>query len=188
MVPLLPFLALGGAWLLDVGATRLSNRLGKSCLFENALATLGTLAVLVLPVTASIAFDQAVSQTDLRQVAGRWIEENVAPGSKIAVEHYSIPFDRSRFLVDDVIRISDHDLAWYQQEGFDILVISDGVWDLLRRQSERYASKLGVYDQLVKTSALLAEFVPHPPRLVVAGYPTVAIYHFAPARIYKVAR
>jgi hypothetical protein len=34
-------------------------------------------------------------------------------------------------------------------------------------------------------SSLLAEFVPAPPGLVVAGYPTVAVYHFAPVRIYR---
>jgi hypothetical protein len=88
--------------------------------------------------------------------------------------------------VEDVIRISDHDLSWYQQEGYDLLIISDGVWEVLRRQPVVYADKLTVYDELVTHSSLLAQFTPRPPGIVVAGYPTVAVYHFAPVRIYKV--
>ena len=32
------------------------------------------------------------------------------------------------------------------------------------------------------------EFVPDPAGLVVAGYPTVEIYHFAPVRIYRASK
>jgi len=137
---------------------------------------------------ASIAFDATVSKTDQREVAGQWVEENVEWGSKIAIEHYSIPFDHTEYWVKDVIRISDHDLAWYQQEEFDVLIISDGVWEVLRRQAQVYAEKLAIYDELVTNCTLLAEFVPQPRGIVIAGYPTVAIYHFAPVRIYRVPR
>ncbi|MGD2207712.1 MAG: hypothetical protein PVH17_13135, partial [Anaerolineae bacterium] len=82
------------------------------------------------------------------------------------------------------MRITDHDLTWYQQEEFDILIISDGVWEVLRRQPETYAEKVNLYDELTGRSTLLAEFVPDPPDIVVAGYPTVSVYHFAPVRIY----
>jgi 4-amino-4-deoxy-L-arabinose transferase-like glycosyltransferase len=186
MVPLLPFLALGGGWLLDVGAGWLASRLGWGKHLSHILAAAGALLLVALPVAASVSFDRAISQTDLREVAGRWVEENVEWGSKIATEHYSIPFDRADYQVEDVIRISDHDLAWYQREGFNVLIISDGVWEILRRQPEAYAKKVAVYDELVANSEPLAEFVPNPPGIVVAGYPTVAIYHFAPVRIYNV--
>jgi hypothetical protein len=186
MVPLLPFLALGGGWLLDLGADWLARRLGRGHRLSHGLAILGTLLLLALPLAAAISFDVAISQTDLREVAGRWVEDNVEWGSNIAIEHYSIPFDHADYRVKDVIRSSDHDLAWYQQEGFDVLIISDGVWEVLRQQPDAYVDKLTVYDALVNNSALLAEFVPEPPGIVVAGYPTVAIYHFAPVRIYRV--
>ncbi len=188
MVPLLPFLALGAGWLLDVGAGWLARRLGRGERLSRGLAVLGALLLLVLPFVASVSFDMAISQTDLREVAGQWVEETVEWGSKIAVEHYSIPFDHTEYWVKDVIRISDHNLAWYQEEDFDVLVISDGVWELLRRQPEVYAEKVSTYNELVNGSTLLAEFVPDPPGIVVAGYPTVAIYHFAPVRIYGVPR
>jgi hypothetical protein len=129
--------------------------------------------------------DISISQTDRRETAGRWVEENIEWGTKIAIEHYSIPFDPTEYWVQDVLRISDHDLDWYQQEGFGVLVISDGVWDLLRRQRDVYDEKVSAYDRLTNGSTLLAEFIPRPPGLVVAGYPTVAIYHFAPVRIYE---
>lgn len=186
MVPLLPFLAIGGGWLVDVVAGWMARRLGRDSGVSHGVAALGVALMVVLPLWAAISFDVAISQTDMREVAGRWVDENVEWGSKIAIEHYSVPFDHTAHHVKDVLRVSDHDLAWYQQEGYDLLIISDGVWDLLRKQPDVYAGKVGVYDELTSESTLLAEFVPEPPGIVTAGYPTVAIYHFAPVRIYQV--
>jgi hypothetical protein len=191
MVPLLPFLALGGGWLVDVGADWLVQKLpltsGKREAFASwALPLVVCCLLLVLPLAASVSFDRTISQTDHREIAGRWVEENVEPGDKIAIEHYSIPFDYARYHVEDVLRISDHDLDWYKTQGFDILIISDGVWKVLRHQPEHYADKVAAYQALVDNASLLAEFVPSPPGLVVAGYPTVSVYHFAPVRIYRV--
>jgi len=188
MVPLLPFLAVGGGWLLSTGADWLAGRLRRGGRSSNGLAALGAVLVLSLPLIAGLAFDAAISQRDQREVAGQWVEANIEEGSKIAIEHYSIPFDHTEYEVKDVIRISDHDLAWYQQEGYDVLIISDGVWHLLRRQPEAYGDKIAVYDELVENSELLAEFGAQPPAIVVAGYPTVGIYHFAPVRIYRLPR
>jgi 4-amino-4-deoxy-L-arabinose transferase-like glycosyltransferase len=188
MVPLLPFLALGGGWLLDTGAEWLAHRFRRDGSASHALAALGAIVLLALPLAASISFDALISQTDLREVAGRWVDENIPGGSKIAIERYAIPFDYDNYDVQDVIRISDHNLGWYQQQGYDVLIISDGVWQVLRRQAEVYADKLAVYDELAVPDRLLAEFVPRPPALVVAGYPTVSIYHFAPVHIYSVPK
>lgn len=186
MVPLLPFLAVAGAWLLDTAADWLAKRLRRGSGWSHGLAALGVVLLLAAPVVASVGFDVAISGTDHRELAGQWVENNVEWDSKIATEHYSIPFDHTEYQVKDVIRISDHDLDWYQQEGYDLLIISDGVWELLRREPEIYADKLSVYDELTANSTLLAEYVPSPPGLVVAGYPTIDIYHFAPVRIYRV--
>jgi hypothetical protein len=76
-------------------------------------------------------------------------------------------------------------MAWYQQEGFEILIISDGVWPILLQQPETYGQKVDAYLALTGRCTLLAEFVPEPPALVVAGYPTVDVYHFAPIRICR---
>jgi len=188
MVPLLPFLALGGGWLLDAIVSRLARRAQRLRSHVGGLVAIGTIAVLALPVAASMAFGSALSRTDEREQAGQWVEQNVAPGTKIAIEHYSVPFDYDRYHVEDVIRAHNHDLAWYRQEGFELIIISDGVWELLRREPETYGKQMEFYKNLVAHSTLLAEFVPKPRRLVTAGYATVGVYHFAPARIFQLAR
>ena len=190
MILLLPFLALGGAWLLDALADWLARRFRatdnkQQAARENTLLLATCCLLLTLPVAAGIAFDSNLNKTDLREIAGEWLMDNVEWGNKIAIEHYSIPFDHTEYWVEDVMRISDHDLNWYEQQEFDILVISDGVWPILREQPDAYAEKLRMYDELTNNSTLLAEFVPDPPGLVVAGYPTVAVYHFAPVYIYR---
>jgi hypothetical protein len=188
MVPLLPFLALGGGWLVDTATDWLAHRFRGGRKASHTIASLSAALLLALPMAASISFDKALSQTDHREIAGQWVEENVEKGSKIAIEHYSIPFDYDQYQVEDVLRISDHDLAWYQQEGYDLLIISDGIWETLRRQPDSYTKEVAVYDELVSNSTLLAEFAPEPPAIVVAGYPTVEIYHYAPVRIYQVPK
>lgn len=185
LVPLVPFLALGGGWLLDAGAGWLASRLRRGEGFAHVLAGLGLCMLLALPLLAGIGLDTQLGQTDHRQEAGQWVENNVEPGSKIAIEHYAIPFDYDRYQVEDVIRVGNHDLGWYRQEGYDLLIISDGVWDLLRGQPEIYADEVAAYEELVSASTLVAEFQPDPPDLVVAGYPTVDVYHYAPVRIYR---
>jgi hypothetical protein len=186
MVPLLPFLALGAGWMLDAGADWLVRRSGRGSGLSHTLAASGAALLLILPLIAGVSFDASLSRTDLREVAARWVEDNIAAGSKIAIEHYAVPFEHADYDVQDVIRISNHGLDWYRSEGFDILIISDGVWDLLRRQPEVYREKVQAYNQLVTRSELLAEFASEPGRIVTAGYPTVAIYHYAPVRIYRV--
>jgi hypothetical protein len=128
----------------------------------------------------------ALSGTDHRELAGRWVAESIEPGSKIAIEHYAIPFDYDSYHVEDVLRVSNHGLDWYQEEGFDFLIISDGLWPVLQQAPDSYADMLQVYDSLASAETLLKEFVPNPPTLVVAGYPTVGVYHFAPVRIHRV--
>ena len=188
LVPLLPFLALGGGWLIDVGAEWLAARFRWNRRRGQVLAAIGVGLVVALPLVASVAFDMALDRTDHREIAGQWVEDHIEPGSKIAIEHYSIPFDYDQYQVEDVIRISDHNLDWYQQEGFDVLIVSDGIWEVLRSQPEFYADRVAAYDELSTNSTLLAEFVPEPNKIVVAGYPTVKIYHFAPVQVHRLPK
>jgi hypothetical protein len=174
--------------MVDITAEWLGRRFGRRPLFAQFLAVATTLAGVALPLTAGILFDRELARVDHRELAGRWVEENIAAGSKIAIEHYSIPFDYDRFHVEDVVRVSDHHLAWYKEEGFEVLIISDGVWNVLRQQPEYYADQLLIYDELLRGSELLAEFVRKPAGLVTAGYPTVEVFHFAPVRILRLAR
>lgn len=191
-VPMLPFLALGGGWLLDAAGDRLASLIvkkkrghGRSPAWSRGIVMLSCALLLALPLTAASGLGLALSREDHRELAGRWVEENIPPGTKVAIEHYSIPFSYSRYEVEDILRATDHGLDWYLREGFEILIISDGVWPILRQQPEIYADKLGTYQALTDRCTLLAEFVPDPPDLVVAGYPTVAVYHFAPVRIFQ---
>jgi len=191
-LPLLPFLALGGGWLLDSVADRLARfvqRPGEDrrwyAAWSHGIVIVGCVLLLALPLVAATSLNLALSRVDHREVAGRWVEENIEQGTRIAIEHYSIPFDYDRYHVEDIVRIGDHDLDWYLQEGFEVVIVSDGVWPILLGQPEIYRDRVEAYRAVTGSSTLLAEFVPAPPGIVVAGYPTVAVYHFAPVRIYR---
>ena len=185
MVPLLPFLAIGGGWFIDRCADFIARRAKRARVASTIVAVTGVALMLCLSFPASVTLDRALTQTDHRELAGQWVEDNITTGSRIALEHYGIPFDYDQYQVEDIIRADDHDLDWYQQQGFDFLIISDGVWEILGRQPEIYAEKLGNLRDLTRSSRLMAEFVPEPAAIVIAGYPTVEVYHFAPVRIYQ---
>lgn len=191
-VPILPFLALGGGWLLDTAAGWLAGLVRRrregqetNTPWSHGIVAIGCALVLTLPLAAATGLDMALSQVDYREKAGQWVEENIEPGTKVAIEHYSIPFSYGEYQVEDILRATDHDVDWYLQEGFEILIISDGVWPILLQQPETYGQRVDAYHALTGRCTLLAEFVPEPPALVVAGYPTVDVYHFAPIRICR---
>jgi 4-amino-4-deoxy-L-arabinose transferase-like glycosyltransferase len=181
LIPILPFLVLAGGWFLDTVAAHLRPS------HSRAMVLASTLAALALPLAATVAFDFQLSTPDHREAAGHWLDENAEPGARIAIEHYAIPFDHAPYEVTDVVRVTDYDLTWYQHSGYDLLVVSDGVWEVLRCQSRYYGDRLAAYDRLVAGATLLAEFVPDPPGIVVAGYPSVSVFHFAPVRIYRLS-
>ncbi len=61
MLPVLPFLALGVGYLLDVAANWVTNRFGLNRGISHSLAALGALLLIALPLAASVSFDLAIS-------------------------------------------------------------------------------------------------------------------------------
>jgi hypothetical protein len=141
------------------------------------LACLTALAVL-LPLWAIVDLDAALARRDHRTLAAEWVNAQVPPGSKIVTEAFAIPLDEERFQVIQLVRIDSEDLAWYEEEGVEYVIVSDGHWRTLFQQPQLYARELATYEEILGHSTVIQEFPAQLPALLSRGYPTIPIYHF----------
>ncbi len=186
LLPILPALAVLSAVLIADASTWIGRHIRRKMPGWMPAAALTVLAV-VLPFGAALSFDRSLTEPDMRTVAGQWVAQNVPAGSKIAIEHYSIPFSHEPYQVTDVMRAWDHDADWYAEQGFDYVIVSSGVWLVMADQPARYQRELGILHDLETRYELVAEFQPQRvPALAAAGYPTIRDYHFPTVWIIRV--
>lgn len=86
--PLYPFIAIAGA----VAIQRVTRRLRSSAI----AAVLLTAACVAQPLVFSVQLDWLLTRPDTRTLARHWIEANVAPGTAVAVQPYSVQLTMTR--------------------------------------------------------------------------------------------
>jgi hypothetical protein len=83
MVPVVPFLCLGAAYLIAESASWLARRLRRPQ-WGPALVTLGVIGALWPSVHSVVMFDRLIARTDNRLLARRWVEQRFQAGTTIA--------------------------------------------------------------------------------------------------------
>jgi 4-amino-4-deoxy-L-arabinose transferase-like glycosyltransferase len=178
LVVLLPPLLVLGARLLVEAVSWLGTRWSVLRRWELLLLTGVTVLTVLMPAWAVLQFDEALSQRDHRTLAAEWVDSNVPPGSRIVTEAFPIPVDEDRFEVVQLVRIDSEDLEWYEEQGIQYVIVSDGHWRVLLAQPEEYAREIQTYEDILSHSVVLREFPGQTPPLLRNGYPTIPIYHF----------
>jgi len=178
LVVLLPLLAVLAARVLLDAVSWVTDKRAGLRRWEVPLLVCVTALVALLPATAIIDFDSAITQKDHRTLAAEWLNANVPAGSKIVTEAFSIPLDEQRFDVIELVRIDSEGLEWYLDEEVEYVIVSDGHWRTLFQEPERYAREIATYDEILAHSSIVLEFPSQVPALLSRGYPTIAIYHF----------
>lgn len=185
LVALLPFLAILGARFLVEGVSALAEKWPVMPKWETPLlAGLVALAV-VIPAWSVLAFDRAISGKDHRTVAAEWVNANVPAGSRIVIEVFSIPLERARFDVLQLVRIDSEELEWYRQKGIEYVIVSDGHWQVLFARPEQYAREIETYHDIVDSSAVVQEYHPDIPWPLRHSYLTIGVYHFPDVLVLK---
>jgi 4-amino-4-deoxy-L-arabinose transferase-like glycosyltransferase len=160
ILPLTPFLFLLAAWFLIFMFDKLRNLQTESLrrLFLTVLVLL-IIAVLALPISNTIADTQRLTTVNSRETARIWIDINLPPGSKVAIESYSPFVNPSKFSVQGFGRMIDHDAEWYVEQGFDYLVFSQGMYGRFYGDPERYRNEMLQYDNLFRRFNLIKIFL-----------------------------
>jgi 4-amino-4-deoxy-L-arabinose transferase-like glycosyltransferase len=185
LVALLPLLVVLAARMLVDAASWLGTRWPALRRWQlPVLACVTTVAVLV-PARAGLDFDRSLSQRDHRTLAAEWVNANVPAGSKIVTEAFSIPLDEDRFEVVQLVRIDSQDPVWYEPEGIEYVVVSDGHWRILFEQPESYSHEIAIYEEILDHSTIVQEFPGEVPGSLSRGYPTIPIYHFPDVLILR---
>jgi len=144
LLPMLPFVFLLASSLL----VRLARRASQSQV-HRSLLILALGAVLVSwPLLQTVRGTVDLTQTDSRETARVWIEENLPRDSHIAVEAYSPYVDPNQFSVQGFGRMIDHTPDWYIANDFEYLIFAQGMFGRFFEQPERYAAEVDEYEML----------------------------------------
>jgi len=162
VVPAMPFVALSAAYgleaLLATGPVRASRLVAIGLVF----------LVLLQPAVYSLRLDWLLNQKDTRQEANEWAERAIPPGSKVAVEAFSLLDQESLAFratlqqreIELEWRATMHDLQYYRSQGFNYLAISSFMYDRAYAQPDKYADRIEFYQQLDRELPLVATFSP----------------------------
>lgn len=164
--PLVPFVALLSARVVELSVEALTPRLNRFTLGRPLLYGLLAMLVIALPVYRTVQRDYLLSQTDVRTIALEWARANIPPGSKVAMESYSPPLDNLPVEITQlegagVIQggVATHPPEWYQEKGFDYLVVSSGTYGRFFNDPKRYADTMARYEAIFDVFPLTKEFI-----------------------------
>jgi 4-amino-4-deoxy-L-arabinose transferase-like glycosyltransferase len=150
-LPLTPALFLLAAWfLVDLfGNWRAMRSKSLRRILLTAIASLAVVA-LAQPLLKTVADTNRLVTPNSRETARVWISDNLPPGARIALESYAPFVDPSRFAVQGIVRLIDHEAEWYSEQGFDFLVASQGMYGRFYQEPQRYGIEISQYDSLFR--------------------------------------
>ncbi len=112
-----------------------------------------TLLLLVVPLTWSIRDTKKLTRTDTRIVAHRWVEQHIAPGTRVAADPSTPSFERL-----DVLPLllpgpkrgfdPNRDVARLRRLGIHDVVVTGAVTDRVLAARDRYPREAAFYDDL----------------------------------------
>jgi hypothetical protein len=192
LLPVVPVLVVFGArFAVAVSRARFVRR---RLLAPAVTAVL--VAAFVLPLSASIAYDRALSGHDVRTVAKVWIEGHIRPGTTMAVEPYTpplvarsaLPFYRAaghRPVFYRLVRLPlplpgrldyRHNLSFLRHREVRYVLLSSEVFERVLDAPLVYPGLIRFYDRLSEEARLVRSFVPG------SGErgPTILVYRLLP--------
>ncbi len=158
-LPLTPFLFLLAASFVEFLISkstqvvsrpwRIGSRVFLGCLFLTAF---------MLPASLTIDRTLELTSENSRELSRAWIDENLPAGAKIALEAYAPFVDPARFSVQAFISIIDHDPDWYIKNGFEYLVLSEGIYWRYFDKPDQYSSEVLQYNTFFRNFELIKMF------------------------------
>jgi len=164
-MPLLPFFALTAGY----GAVELGERLARER-WRAGVTALALALMIAQPFALDVKHDYLLRQEDTRLQLGRWVEENVPPGSKIAAEGYTFVDSQGQrtgpkkldYSLELPSSLRSRPLDFYVREGFDYLISSSYVYGRYPLDPSAHKAAIEYYRELERRFPLVAEFSPTP--------------------------
>jgi dolichyl-phosphate-mannose-protein mannosyltransferase len=183
-LPLLPSLTLLGAVVVVRGVGWLSERARLVPGPWPAVALAGAATLLLAPALGRVAaYHRLLAQPDTRELGASWVERQVPPGTRIALEPYSLSLPVARRQLREgleslaslqrpgpvalpperggredgywLVRLDAYDLDGLLAEGVQYVVLSGFVYQRHRRACDRHPVPCRFYAQLEARSQLV---------------------------------
>jgi hypothetical protein len=100
------------------------------------------------PLFITIEKDIELGTTEGRALAQVWLQKNLPPGAKVAVESYSPYVDPKLYQVQGVYQMIEHPLDWYVDQGFDYVILSQGMYGRFFREPQLYPAEIASYQRI----------------------------------------
>lgn len=160
IVPMVPTLLVLAAWLVCQGWLWLSSlaaRKGAPGSLRVPIAFACVALLIAAPLRTSVAQSRELTWPDNRDFARVWVEANIPPHSRIAIQNYSCYVDRHRYRIKPLPDITKMRVSAIPRAG-DYLILSAGEFTRFVLDPTHYARELAIYQGLFDSLPLLARF------------------------------
>jgi hypothetical protein len=159
LLPLTPFLFLLASALLVLLVER-AIKLRSRPWMVTSILLLSAVAITGLGISArkTASLGVQLNTVTSRETARVWIEDNLPPGARIAIEAYAPFVDPDRFSVQGFTQMIDHEPVWYRDQGFQYLVFGQGMYGRFFADPGRYADEVSQYSEFFVQFHLVREF------------------------------
>ena len=157
LLPILPFVALFGAWGIEIVARGLCRLVPA---IPRGLAVAAVLIIVVIrPASTSVSWDINASKVWTSEQAYRWIREQVPAGSSLVIETRVILLPEA-YKVEYVKRISAESAEAYAATGATYLVASSEIFGRYLEDPTIDPSTTADYERLFHDTREVARFTP----------------------------
>jgi len=150
-LPLMPFIyLLAASVLVRMAKWVVAHPLPRRRMAAGAVAVGVFFALsIAYPVVATVATTNSLlERVESREIARKWVEENVPAGSHVALESYAPYVDPAKYKVESLIVLIDHDAQWYRDNGVEYLLFSEGSYGRFFEDTVRNAQAVAEYNAL----------------------------------------
>jgi hypothetical protein len=148
ILPVVPFVVILAALFI----ARLHHLALRHLAIDRGVARAALIGITILltlpPLRAAATYNIQILQPDTRERARQWLDANLPPGARVAVEPYSPYVERPSFTVEGVGGMTAYLPDWYVQNGFEYLVFSYGTYGRFFENPTRYADFIARYNEL----------------------------------------
>jgi hypothetical protein len=172
LVPVLPVLCTFAS--LGLCALMVLARLHRQKLAVLACGV-GAVFAIAQPIAFAVRHDVLLTRTDTRTVAKEWIESNIPPGTKIAVDWpvhspslrtmgdvFPLADPQYDVIIVHGIGLPEHSLTYYRDAGVRYIVLSSYIDDLLPAKAADVEARERFHQELERQCQLVHVITPYP--------------------------
>jgi len=135
MVPLLPLIAVLGAFGLAKAIQFLKQRIGSENRAQKIAVSVASSFILIgipssLLFRDAVSFDRYLLKTNTKEIAYKWAQNNLSKDAKILREQYAPELELAGFWVKNINFVFNDsvDAAYVRNHRFDYIIVTDKLW------------------------------------------------------------